>query len=196
MFPPLRQGCIGARSSTTALTSASLSLRRSPGPAVPKPPFLPSTVDVFARVALARRGYPVGMRRAALAIASLLAVSGCSMPDVTVAHDAGSATVAVGETLRVDFGEVNPSVGDNWFLVGEPDAAVLTEVGSETEEVSDCDGTGCPAELTWDFEAVGEGETTLVFQYCFRTGPEDCMGDSNDGPAPAPVELTVQVTGA
>ncbi len=144
---------------------------------------------------MAGRGYRVGMRKAALVIALALAVSGCSGADSTVSHDAGSATVAVGETLRLDFGEINPSVGDNWFLVGEPDSAVLTEIGDERDEVSDCDGTGCGVELTWDFEAVGEGETTLVFQYCFRTGPEDCVGDSSDGPAPAPVELTVEVTG-
>jgi predicted secreted protein len=134
------------------------------------------------------------MRIAALVIALALAVTGCSGADLTVSHTSGSATVAVGETLRVDFGEVNPSVGDNWFLVGEPDAAVLTETGSETDD-TDCDGTGCPVELTWDFAAVGQGETTLVFQYCFRTGPDDCVGDSSDGPAPAPVELTVAVTG-
>jgi predicted secreted protein len=135
------------------------------------------------------------MRIAALVIALLLVVSGCSGADTTVSHDAGTATVAVGETLRVDFGEVNPSVGDNWFLVGEPDSAVLTEIGTATDPVSGCDETGCGVELAWDFEAAGEGETTLVFQYCFRTGPDDCVGDSSDGPAPAPVELTVEVTG-
>jgi predicted secreted protein len=134
------------------------------------------------------------MRIAALVIALALAVTGCSGADSTVQHDAGTATVAVGETLRIDFGEVNPSVGDNWFLVGEADPAVMTEIGSEHDTVSSCDGVGCPSELTWDFEAAGQGTTTLVFQYCFRTGPDDCVGDSSDGPAPAPVELTVEVT--
>lgn len=135
------------------------------------------------------------MRIAALAIALALAVTGCSGADSTVSHDAGTATVAVGETLRVDFGEVNSSVGENWFLVGEPDSVVLTEIGSDAD-ASDCGGdVGCPVDLTWDFEGVGRGETTLVFQYCFRTGPDDCVGDTDDGPAPAPVELTVEVTG-
>jgi hypothetical protein len=71
----------------------------------------------------------------------------------------------------------------------------MTEIGAEQDTVSSCDGVGCPSELTGDFEAVSQGETTLVFQYCIRTGPDDCVGDSSDGPAPAPVEPTVEVTG-
>jgi hypothetical protein len=135
------------------------------------------------------------MRIAALVIALALAVTGCSGADSTVSHTSGTATVAVGETLRVDFGHIKPSVGENWFLVGGPDPAVMTEIGDETHGAEGCDGDGCGVELTWDFEAVGQGETTLVFQYCFRTGPDDCVGDPRDGPAPAPVELTVEVTG-
>ncbi|WP_081913341.1 protease inhibitor I42 family protein [Glycomyces sp. NRRL B-16210] len=123
--------------------------------------------------------------------ALVLALSGCSGPDSTVPLDAESASVSAGETLRIDFGKVNPSVGDSWYLVEEPDAAVLTEVGRETRDDPDCDGDGCGIELAWDFEAVGPGETTLVFQYCFRTDLEECVADPE---REEPVELTVTVT--
>lgn len=125
-----------------------------------------------------------------LALALLLA--GCSGPDSTVPLDAETASVSVGETLRIDFGKVNPSVGDSWYLVEEPDAAVLTEIGRETRDDPDCDGDGCGNELAWDFEAVGPGETALVFQYCFRTGLDECLADPEREDQ---VELTVTVTG-
>ena len=128
-----------------------------------------------------------------LVVSLALALVGCSGADSTVSYDAGTASVSDGETLRIDFGSINPSVGDSWYLVGEPDSAVLTEIGSETD--FECDEPGCGGELTWDFEAVGQGETTLVFQYCFRSGPEDCVGDNQDSAPPEPVELTVEVTG-
>ncbi|GAB3225119.1 hypothetical protein GCM10027447_14240 [Glycomyces halotolerans] len=133
-------------------------------------------------------------------MALALALSACSgEPDEenTVSFDAGTATVSAGERLWVDFGWVNFSVGDNWSLVGEPDAGVLAEFDRYSQTHPDCeDGmAGCESRLYWVFDAVAEGETTLVFQYCFRTGPEDCVGDAGDSDPPEPVELTVEVTG-
>ncbi|THV23557.1 protease inhibitor I42 family protein [Glycomyces paridis] len=123
----------------------------------------------------------------------LLVLAGCSGADETVALDAETATVAVGETLRVDLGTVNASVGDNWYLVSGADTGVIAEGDKRTDGDDDCDG--CSGELSWDFEALEAGETTLVFQYCFRTSLAECTGDASDGPPPEPVELAVTVTG-
>ncbi|WP_460499445.1 hypothetical protein [Glycomyces tarimensis] len=134
-------------------------------------------------------------------MALVSALSGCSDegPDEehTVALDAVTATVAAGDRLWVDLGWVDFSVGDVWHLVGEPDAAVLTEYDRYSETDPDCGecDSGCRSRLYWVFDAAAAGETTLVFQYCFRTAPENCVGDAGDSEPPDPVELTVEVTG-
>jgi hypothetical protein len=126
-----------------------------------------------------------------------LMLSACSGPDEgnTVSRDAGTATVSIGEELWVDLGLVSTSVGDNWFLVEDPDASVLTETEQVNERPLACElgmTDGCDDRLLWGFSAVAAGETELVFQYCFRTGLEDCVGGPNTE-APDPVELTVIV---
>ncbi|WP_112136890.1 protease inhibitor I42 family protein [Glycomyces dulcitolivorans] len=142
---------------------------------------------------------PIGrLRLAALLSVLALAVSACSGPDDgdTVALDAGTATVAAGEELWVDLGEVSASVGDNWFLVEGPDADVLVETGTVNERPLACDLglTECGDRLLWGFDAVAAGETELVFQYCLQTGLEDCEAGTGLE-APEPVELTVVVVG-
>lgn len=132
----------------------------------------------------------------ALTAAVLLTLTGCSAT-TEVAHDAGTATASTGETLRVDFGWINTSVGDNWYLVEEPDPEVLREIGKEiSDDHPDCDrgDVGCDVGLVWEFEVVGAGTADLVFQYCFRTGLDDCQNGGGE-PAPEPVTLTVEVTG-
>lgn len=142
-----------------------------------------------------------------LAVAAVLAVAGCSdsesggleeQPVVSVSYDAGAVSVPTGEMLRVEFGWINPSIGDSWYLVGEADASVLAEIGSDTYEHPDCgDGmAGCDQGLNWEFKAVAPGETTVSFQYCYRSSPENCVGDDrgDDTAPPPPVHLTVEVT--
>lgn len=138
------------------------------------------------------------MRRAAVFLTVfILVLSGCSGPDDdnAVPLDSGTATVEVGEELWVDMGEVSTSVGDNWFLVGEPDDEVLTETEQVHERPLACDLglTQCGDQLYWGFEAVAPGETALVFQYCLRTDLDDCEGGTGKEP-PDPVELTVVIT--
>ncbi len=86
------------------------------------------------------------------------------------------------------------SVGDNWFLVEDPDSDVLTETERTYERPLLCDlgMTECGDQLSWGFDAVAAGETKLVFQYCLRTGLEDCEAGAGME-APEPVELTVIV---
>lgn len=125
-----------------------------------------------------------------------MVLTGCSNPDVTVAHDVGEVSVDEGETLRVDFGEFNGSVGEAWYLAEVPDGTVLKALDTSSEPVdpdADEDEVGGSVYLSWDFEAVGAGETSLVFQYCMRSSLEECVGDLDGAPAPDPVELVVTV---
>jgi hypothetical protein len=131
----------------------------------------------------------------ALAPIAVLALTGCTTT-AEVPYDAGAVSASVGEVLRVDFGWVKQSVGDNWFLVAEPDSDVLVETGWDlSNDHPECNSgdVGCPVGLVWEFEVVGTGATELVFQYCFRTGPDDCVGGKSE-PAPEPVTLTVDVS--
>jgi predicted secreted protein len=132
--------------------------------------------------------------RLGAAVIGALLTAGCfAAPTVDVRYDAGAAHLVVGEVLRVTFGEVNPSIGDSWHLVGEPDPAVLGR-GTEDYE-SDCRGAaaGCGGQLSWTFPASGKGTTTVVFRYCYRSRPgPECMAEPSRGPAD-PVTLTVTV---
>jgi hypothetical protein len=135
------------------------------------------------------------MRRLLLTAAAglaLLAV-GCGGPrvvDVTVS--AGSARLAAGEVLRVDFGAMNESVGDSWYIVGAPDPAVLAE--KERDYDLDCDNPGCGGHLWWTFTATGVGSTTVVFRYCYRSRPGDDCAPAPGGQSNQPVTLSVTVT--
>lgn len=150
------------------------------------------------------RGLAASAAIAVLAAVMAAVMAGCTEPTegtvedsaAEVSVDAATATVGAGETLRVDFGWINPSIGDSWHLVGEPDSGVLAEIGKDHTTSPDCEEghAGCDVELVWEFEAVAEGETELEFQYCYRSGPDDCDGEGGDAPAPEPVTLTVEVT--
>jgi predicted secreted protein len=75
--------------------------------------------------------------------------------------------VAAGERLRIEF-PVSPGVGDDWSLVGEPDAAIahLLEEGFESEAADDIvGGEGIEYFL---FEAAAPGTTEIVLEYCYR----------------------------
>jgi len=129
-------------------------------------------------------------------LAGVLLAAGCfATPTIDVRYDASTAQLRVGEVLRVTFGEINTSVGDSWYLIGEPDRSVLG-AGAEDFESDDCpDGhSGCASRLSWTFPAVGKGVTGLVFRYCYRSRPgPDCAPQVSRGPA-EPVTLTVTVT--
>ncbi|GAA1688284.1 hypothetical protein GCM10009830_39840 [Glycomyces endophyticus] len=128
------------------------------------------------------------MRIAASLLVLLLALAGCTSPDTTVTFDAETVTVRVGETLRIEFGRFNGTTGDNWYLVDGADTGVLADAGKSTD-----DDPGAEY-LTWDFDAVAAGETTLVFQYCYRSELDDCVGDADGNGPPDPIQLAVTVT--
>ena len=114
---------------------------------------------------------------AAGAIAALFALglTGCSgASEKVVEHTTSSVTLAPGESLVVDFGEVNATVGEEWVITNEPDPSVL-EPGEQRSRYLGEDGeTGAPSEVSYRFAPEGDGTTVIRFEYRFRGAvPED-----------------------
>jgi hypothetical protein len=124
------------------------------------------------------------------ALALVLVAAGCGPSQVRVPVTAGSATLRTGEILRVDFGTVNPGIGDAWFIATKPDGAVL----SESDQIFDssCGQPGCDQHMAWTFTANGAGTTTVVFRYCYRSRLDQCDPGPGRGPKdPVPLAVTV-----
>lgn len=119
------------------------------------------------------------MRRGAAVFAALFVVAAgvtaCSGPDEKIVDYTDSAvTLSDGQTLVVDFGEINPSVGDDWVITTEPDPAVLGEGDSKVTSDAPDGMTGAPADLVYRFPTNGSGTTVIAFEYRFRGDvPED-----------------------
>jgi len=126
-------------------------------------------------------------RSATLLVAVWLVVAGCGLlgGSVTVPATSGTTRVGVGQTLVVDIGRVNASVGDGWELAQPPDPTILADLGSRyVGEVPAAPGSG--GTMTWEFRGVAPGTTRLVLQYRFRGEiPDDASG------APVTIEVTV-----
>ena len=118
-------------------------------------------------------------RRARVIAASLVlgvatALAGCSASEEVVPYTAETAALDQGETLVVDFGEINLSVGDGWVVVTGPDPAVLGPAEASSTYRGDEGSVGGPSEYSYRFPAVGEGTTIVEFEYRFRGEvPED-----------------------
>jgi predicted secreted protein len=130
-------------------------------------------------------------RAAALLTAALLlsvGLSGCSASEKIIDYTDTAATLAPGEVLVIDFGEVNASVGSEWVMVEEPDAAVLGEGEEHSDYLGESGETGAASDLSYRFAAVGEGTTTIEFEYRFRGFvPEDPEDQKT-----ATIEVTVE----
>lgn len=115
---------------------------------------------------------------------------------VTVKAGEASATLRVGETLRIDFGKVNTSIGDNWSVAGKPDQAVLS--GPKENYRPDCqtpgEAVGCGGKLNWEFQARKSGRTDVRYQFCYQSDLPECAYDPERGAPEGPQRLTVTVT--
>jgi len=122
------------------------------------------------------------------AIAVAAGLASCAAAEQTVDYTADSVLLAPGEALVVDFGEVNGSVGQEWVLTQEPDAAVLGP-GEERSRYLGEDGmAGAPSEVSYRFAPAGEGTTVIEFEYRFRGSvPEEA-----DEQKTAKIEVTVK----
>lgn len=128
-----------------------------------------------------------GIIAGVVAIASVL-VSCAGAGEKTVDYTAESVTLAPGEALVVDFGEVNATVGQEWVITQEPDAAVLGP-GEERSRYLGEDGmTGAPSEVTFRFAPEGEGTTVIEFEYRFRGS----VPEEPDDQKTAKIDVTVK----
>lgn len=103
------------------------------------------------------------------------ALTGCAgAAEKTVDYTESAVTLSSGETLVVDFGFINPSVGDEWIITTEPDPAVLEEGKSSFRSEQPDPPPGSGGELSYRFAPAGSGTTTIAFEYRFRGEiPED-----------------------
>lgn len=110
-----------------------------------------------------------------------LALSGCaSGAAVTVdAFSTDSVTVPAGQDLVVDFGEINSSTGDDWVIITEPDAAVLSPGESQSEQVGD-GAPGSPNLFSYRFVAIEAGTTSIEFQYQFQGSVPDLESEQEN----------------
>ena len=122
--------------------------------------------------------------RSALAVVALLAlVPACNGGTTrTVGYAKGGATIRVNDTLRVDLGDYNSSIGDAWYEVKNPDKKVLKDYGDKL--VSDCkpNQAGCGGHLYWEFVGFAKGSTSVRFQYCYRSTRTNCQPGPGRGP--------------
>lgn len=114
---------------------------------------------------------------------------GPSTARVSVPSTVGDVRLAVGDTLAVEFGIVNLSVGDQWRVAEDPDPEVLAEMladgaGADQEPPP----PGSATRLTMRFVAVAPGSTSLTFQYSHRGGPGS---PPDSGPSRRTVTVTV-----
>lgn len=120
-----------------------------------------------------------GMLRTTAAIAGAIltaaTMAGCmGAAEKTIDYTQTSVTLAPGEALVVDMGEVNASVGTDWVITQEPDPAVLSAGESHSRYLGEDGSVGGPNELTYRFAPVGTGTTVIAFEYRFRGAvPED-----------------------
>ena len=130
--------------------------------------------------------------RQALAVALLgvlVLTTGCDSEPrtVTVTATAGAAVLQIGDHLRVDLGRDDPTSDAAWFLLQEPDPAILANNGSNFE--SNCDDDVCEGRDYWEFTATGPGFETLSFQQCLNGSvPPTCEFDR----IPTSVSVRVQ----
>jgi predicted secreted protein len=126
-------------------------------------------------------------------VALLLLVPACNGGTTkTVGYAKGSASILVNDTLRIDLGDYNSSIGDSWYLVKSPDKKVLKDYGQKLD--SDCKAgqAGCGGRLSWEFVGFAKGSTSVRFQYCYRSTRTSCQNGPGRGPKD-PVNFTITV---
>lgn len=118
------------------------------------------------------------VRLAALAV---LVVTGCALDEAALVSPGSGAIEAEPGDLRVLSYRDDPTVGDHWIDVLEPDPTVVREGETFREEGSRVAEPDEPADVRRLFHAVAEGHTVLVQVNC-----RDCEG----GVPSTPVDQT------
>ncbi|WP_258726265.1 protease inhibitor I42 family protein [Cellulomonas sp. NS3] len=116
----------------------------------------------------------------AAVVALAVALTACSPPSTSVSATVDEVMVPAGQTIVIDLGEITTSVGDDWRLTTAPDPAVLAEGEVRAETVGDDGATGTPTRLSYAFDAVAPGTTTIGFTYSYRGEDGDPHGRVED----------------
>ncbi|WP_416446770.1 protease inhibitor I42 family protein [Leucobacter sp. HNU] len=101
-------------------------------------------------------------------LGGLLTACAPAPKEITIGYRTDSVTVPVGETLVVDFGTINSSVGDQWDITAQPDPDVLVPDTRRVEPEGPPEPIGAPHEFAYRFTARAKGTTTIGFEYRFR----------------------------
>lgn len=102
-------------------------------------------------------------------VLSGLCLSACAaVTEKSVDHTTSAVSLTSGEALVVDFGTINPTVGDAWVLIREPDPAVLGPGEERSRYLGEDGEAGAPSEVSYRFPPVGTGTTVIQFEYQFR----------------------------
>jgi predicted secreted protein len=128
---------------------------------------------------------------AALAFATLILLTGaCGSSEQVFTPDDGAIRVEAGERFRVEF-DANPSVGDDWRLVGDlpPDVVELVD----ESYAGDDDAPGAGGNAIFTFAATGAGSAELTFFNCYRCGSANQPTVENE-PLSETVSLALEVT--
>lgn len=127
-----------------------------------------------------------------LAVLASACSDGSGGTDQTVSMRSQTVHLAAGHGVRVEVGDVNPSVGDEWTVTRKPDPGVAS-VAEDYHSSCRSGETGCGGSLAYIVRAKGNGTTTVEFQYCFRSSPgPDCQAKPSQS-SNAPVRLVVDV---
>lgn len=99
-----------------------------------------------------------------------LAISGCtSSPEtVSIKNTQAEVSLHLGDTLEVDFGEVNATTGAGWVASKEPSSNILTSGEEHSEYLGEEGVKGDTSKLTYVFKAKEKGKTTVDFEYRFQ----------------------------
>jgi inhibitor of cysteine peptidase len=116
-----------------------------------------------------------GLTAAVVALLALAACGGDGEPlDISAADSGATVSVETGQSLVITL-ESNLTTGFQWNLVGEPEAGVLTLVGSEYIAPED-GAVGEGGVEVWTFEGKGAGTTALELSYFRPFDTEDVQG--------------------
>lgn len=136
--------------------------------------------------------------RRAVLLGAALVLAGCARRGTLLDEGTTEVELEVGQTLQVDLGTWEPSVGDDWGVVSQtaPDVAdaevvMGSSVVGERPRRDDAAGGG-DARYAVEITALAPGTTTIRTLHCWRDGIEEGCDQAPNRPID-PVEITVTV---
>lgn len=110
-----------------------------------------------------------------------------SLPALT----GSTITLSRGETIALDIGKYNQSIGDEWGVIDSTSASVVsTSMTHETEQKNAPPGSY--SEYVLRVTAEQPGSTQMTLQYCYRDRMSATCDQGDKGPVD-PIKITVRV---